>query len=289
MKSTTSELLLLLTSIIWGFAFVAQNKASQLIGPFMYNGLRMALGVLVLLPLFFPLIKKRDKKYKKSLILDSLICGLLLSIASNLQQIGIEYTSAGKAGFITSLYILLVPVISLFMGKKSDKKTWICVFMGLLGAFLLSFNGKEAINKGDLLVFLSSIFFSLHIITIDIRGKKYDGIELSTLQFFFASIFSIFVSILTESTTLGDIKIALWPIIYGGLFSCGIAYTLQVVGQKNTPATKATLLLSLESVFSSIGGALILSERMTGKEIIGSAILFVSVVVAQIKTPQKKA
>lgn len=288
MKSSVSSFLLLLTSFIWGFAFVAQSQVTSLLGPFIYNGIRMILGAIVLLPLFIPLIKKRDKKYIKSLLIDSLICGLLLALASNLQQEGITYTSAGKAGFITSLYILLVPVISLLMGKKSSTKTWICVLTGLVGAFLLSISSTETINKGDAIVFLSSIVFSLHIIAIDKLGKKYNGIELSTLQFFFAGLSSLIVSFFFERTTLDAILSCAWPIIYGGVFSCGIAYTLQVVGQKYTSPTKATLLLSLESVFSALGGALLLSERMSEKEIIGASILFLSVLIAQLPDKKKK-
>ena len=285
MKKTYSSLILLLTALIWGLAFVSQSEASGVVGPLGYNGLRMILGSVVLIPLFIRETRGKDSRYFRSLFRDGAICGLLLGCASFFQQWGIEYTSAGKAGFITSLYILIVPVVSLFLGKRNSGRTWICVLTGLVGAFLLSVSGSEGIGKGDALVFVCAVIFALHVLTIDRVGKKYSGPELSCVQFFTAGVGAFILSLIFEDNTVNEIHSALVPILYGGIGSCGIAYTLQIIGQKDTPPTKATLILSLESVFSAIGGALILHERMETREIIGCVILFVSVLIAQL--PEK--
>ncbi len=287
MKKTYSSLILLLTALIWGLAFVSQSEASGVVGPLGYNGLRMILGSLVLLPLFITETRRKDKEYFRSLFRDGALCGLLLGTASFFQQWGIGYTSAGKAGFITSLYILIVPVVSLFLGRKNSPRTWICVLTGLVGAFLLSVSSSEGIGKGDALVFVCAVVFALHVLTIDRVGKKYSGPELSCVQFFTAGAGAFILSLLFEDNTVKEMESALIPILYGGIGSCGIAYTLQIIGQKDTPPTKATLILSLESVFSAVGGAVLLHERMQPKEITGCLILFISVLIAQL--PEKSS
>lgn len=263
-------------------AFVSQSQASGYLGALGYNGSRMLLGFLTLLPFIITSLRKKERKDILPLLGDGLIAGILLSLASFFQQKGIESTTAGKAGFITSLYILIVPVISLFMGKKISKKIWLCVLTGLIGAYLLSSGGESALNKGDGLVFISAFLFSFHVLFIDKVGKKYNSIELSAFQFLFAGALAFTLSLFFETNTTADYKAALIPVLYGGIFSCGIAYTLQIVGQKYTEATKATLILSLESVFSLLGGVVILKERMNTTEIIGSVILFLSVVAAEL-------
>lgn len=263
-------------------AFVSQSQASGYLGALGYNGSRMLLGFLTLLPFIITSLRKKDRKDILPLLRDGLIAGILLSLASFFQQKGIESTTAGKAGFITSLYILIVPVISLFMGKKISKKIWLCVLTGLIGAYLLSSGGESALNKGDGLVFISAFLFSFHVLFIDKVGKNYNSIELSAFQFLFAGALAFTLSLFFETNTTADYKAALIPVLYGGIFSCGIAYTLQIVGQKYTEATKATLILSLESVFSLLGGVVILKERMNTTEIIGSVILFLSVVAAEL-------
>lgn len=286
MKESSSALILLLTSLIWGSTFVFQSEATGAVGPLCYNGLRMMLGFIVLLPLFIKSIKGRSREEMKTLILDGFVCGILLGAASFFQQYGIEFTTAGKAGFITSLYILIVPVISLAFGKHNSARTWICVGTGLVGAFLLSINGNEGIGKGDLMIFICAVLFSFHVMYIDRVSHRYKGVELSALQFFFAGAIATLLSLIFENNTYEGIRTALVPILYGGIGSCGIAYTLQIIGQKNMNATKATLILSLESVFSAVGGALILKETMTGREIAGSVILFLSVLCAEL--PERK-
>ncbi len=281
MKKTASSLILLLTAAIWGFAFVSQSQAGDAIGALCYNGLRMLLGFIVLLPLLVKNLKENKSDFC-SLLSDGLIAGILLFAASFFQQKGIETTSAGKAGFITSLYILFVPIISLFFGKKNSLKTWVFIFTGLFGAFLLSYDGSNGISSGDILVFISAVLFSFHVLFIDKAGKKHNSVSLSAVQFLFAGLIAFILSLIFENNSIESIKSVTIPILYGGIGSCGIAYTLQIVGQKNTEPTKATLILSLESVFSAIGGALILGEVMSIREIIGCAVLFISVLGAQI-------
>ncbi len=288
MKKIYSSLILLLTAVIWGFAFVSQSQASSLLGPLGYNSLRMLLGFIVLLPLLIKNTRGKKKDEIIQLLGDAFICGILLASASYFQQKGIEYTTAGKAGFITSLYILIVPVISLFFGKRNSLKTWLCVISGLFGAFLLSINGRSGINRGDGLVFISAVLFSLHVMFIDRVSKRNDGVSLSALQFFFAGSIAFILSLFFENNTIQNVRSAIIPILYGGIGSCGIAYTLQIIGQKYTPPTEATLILSLESVFSAVGGALILSERMSGRELIGCIILFLSVIVAELPEPKRE-
>ncbi len=286
MKETSSALILLLTALIWGSTFVFQSEASASVGPLCYNGLRMLLGFIVLLPLLIRSIKGKNGKEMKELVKDGFVCGILLFSASFFQQYGIEFTTAGKAGFITSLYILIVPVISLAFGKRNTLKTWLCVATGLLGAFLLSINGREGLGKGDAFIFICAVLFSLHVMYIDHVSGRYRGVELSAVQFFFAGTIACILSLFFEKNTTGGIRDALVPILYGGIGSCGIAYTLQIIGQKNMNATKATLILSLESVFSALGGALILKETMSAREIAGAVILFISVVCAEL--PERK-
>ncbi len=288
MNSFQASLILLLTALIWGLAFVAQSEASSLIGPLCYNGLRMLLGFLVLLPLFLSSIKKMKREQKKALLKDGVICGLLLFLASFFQQKGIEFTTAGKAGFITSLYILFVPVISFFLGRKSPIRIWLCVISGLVGAFLLSFDTSGRINRGDVLVFISSLLFALHVLFIDKKGKKYSGVELSAVQFLTAGSCALLLSLIFEENTTAAIGSSIVPVLYGGIGSCGIAYTLQIIGQKYTDATRATLILSLESVFSALGGALLLSETMSVRQITGCSILFLSVLAAELPEKAKR-
>ena len=290
MKERNAILLLLITSLIWGFAFVAQSNAADSIGPLTYNGVRMLIGAMALLPLTYKKLKVhlKDKAYTKKLIKAGLLCASCLGCASVLQQAGIAYTTAGKAGFITSLYMLIVPIISLFLGKRISKKVWICVFAGIVGAYLLSMNEGFSIAKGDFLVLLCAIVFALHIMVIDYFGKDVDGVELSQMQFFFAGIVCVILMFFFEDVNFRAIKSVSGAILYSGVMSCGVAYTLQIVAQKHVSPAPATLTMSLESVWAAIGGALILGERMTIKEVIGCCILFSAVVVSQLPEKIKK-
>ena len=290
MKERNAILLLLITSLIWGFAFVAQSNAADSIGPLTYNGVRMLIGAMALLPLTYKKLKVhlKDKTYTKKLVKAGILCASCLGCASVLQQAGIAYTTAGKAGFITSLYMLIVPIISLFLGKRISKKVWTCVFAGIVGAYLLSMNEGFTIAKGDFLVLLCAIVFALHIMVIDHFGKDVDGVELSQMQFFFAGIVCFILMFFFEDVNFSAIKSVSGAILYSGIMSCGVAYTLQIVAQKHVSPAPATLTMSLESVWAAIGGALILGERMTIKEVIGCCILFSAVVVSQLPEKIKK-
>ena len=295
-KRIISNILLLVTALIWGSSFVAQ-KAGTALEPFTYNGIRTLVGGISLVPVILILSKVgKDKsaeavpKDKKSLIIGGIVCGTFLAIASNLQQFGMYFDAdAGKAGFITALYIMIVPILGMFLGKRVRPLVWFCVLLGACGFYLLTIAGKGVgltIEKGDLFILLCAVLFSCHILAIDHFSPKCDGVKLSCLQFFVAGGLSFIMMLVFESPSLNQILDCWFPIIYAGVFSCGIAYTLQVVAQKNAEPTAASLILSLESVFAVISGAILLGERMTGYEIFGCVVIFIAVILAQL--PQKE-
>ena len=295
-KRIISNILLLVTALIWGSSFVAQ-KAGTALEPFTYNGIRTLVGGISLVPVILILSKvgkgkaaEAAPKDKKSLILGGIVCGTFLAIASNLQQFGMYFDAdAGKAGFITALYIMIVPILGMFLGKRVRPLVWFCVLLGACGFYLLTIAGKGVgltIEKGDLFVLLCAVLFSCHILAIDHFSPKCDGVKLSCLQFFVAGGLSFIMMLIFESPDINQILDCWFPIIYAGVFSCGIAYTLQVVAQKNAEPTAASLILSLESVFAVISGAILLGERMTGYEILGCVVIFIAVILAQL--PQKE-
>ena len=295
-KRIISNILLLVTALIWGSSFVAQ-KAGTALEPFTYNGIRTLVGGISLVPVILILSKvgkgkaaEAAPKDKKSLILGGIVCGTFLAIASNLQQFGMYFDAdAGKAGFITALYIMIVPILGMFLGKRVRPLVWFCVLLGACGFYLLTIAGKGVgltIEKGDLFVLLCAVLFSCHILAIDHFSPKCDGVKLSCLQFFVAGGLSFIMMLIFESPDINQILDCWFPIIYAGVFSCGIAYTLQVVAQKNAEPTAASLILSLESVFAVISGAILLGERMTGYEIFGCVVIFIAVILAQL--PQKE-
>lgn len=283
MKERNAAFLLLLTAFIWGLSFVAQSLSSDLIGPFTFNSIRFFLGAAVLIPFALPGIRKASAEngwWKRTLTAGA-VCGLCLASASVTQQIGISYSGAGKGGFITSTYIVIVPFISLIFGKKIEKKTWLSALIAIAGMYLLCMSQGTSISTGDLWLILCAILFSFHIIAIDRLGKNTDGITMSMMQFLVAGILTL-PGLFIENNGLGTVLSAWLPLLYSGVFSCGIAYTLQVVAQKHVQPQKAVLLLSLESVFSAIGGALLLAERMTGWQLAGCALVFAAVLIAEL-------
>ena len=284
MKERNAVLLLLLTSFIWGLSFVAQSVSTESIGAFTFNGIRMVLGAIVLIPVAFKTLKihVKDKAYMKRTIKGGLLMGLFLAAASMTQQIGIETTDAGKAAFMTSLYMIIVPFISRIFGKKIEKKIWVCALIALAGMYMLCLSGGMSISRGDLYLFACAILFSCHILVIEKVSKDSDGVELSMFQFFFGGLMCLIGMLIFERPDLSSIKEASLPLAYAGFLSCGVAYTLQTVAQKYVQASKATLALSLESVWAAIGGALILSERLSLNELIGCALVFLAVLLAQI-------
>ena len=296
-KRIISNILLLVTALIWGSSFVAQ-KAGTALEPFTYNGIRTLVGGISLVPVILILSKvgkgkaaEAAPKDKKSLILGGIVCGTFFAIASNLQQIGMYFDAdAGKAGFITALYIMIVPILGMFLGKRVRPLVWFCVLLGACGFYLLTIAGKGVgltIEKGDLFVLLCAVLFSCHILAIAHFSPKCDGDKLSCLQFFVAGGLSFIMMLIFESPDINQILDCWFPIIYAGVFSCGIAYTLQVVAQKNAEPTAASLILSLESVFAVISGAILLGERMTGYEIFGCVVIFIAVILAQLPLKEK--
>lgn len=284
------SILLFLTATIWGVAFVAQSAGMAYVGPFTYNAARSILGGLVLLPCILILDKVRGaeeensskSQEKKVLILGGFCCGVILFAASSLQQFGIQYTSVGKAGFITALYILLVPIIGLFMHKKVGMKVWAGVAFAVCGLYLLCMGNGLRLGKGDALVLMCALLFSFHILVIDHFSPKVDGVRMSCIQFWVCGVLSIICCFLFETPELRSILAAWKPICYGGVMSCGVAYTLQIVGQKGMNPTVASLILSLESVVSAVAGFLILHQMMSRRELLGCCFMVVAIVLAQL-------
>ena len=286
--------MLLLTAFIWGTAFVAQSVGMDYLEPFTFNGVRCLIGAIALLPCiwFFNRGKEKENKVndenaKRDLIKGGIACGILLFAASSLQQIGLVYTAAGKAGFITAFYIVLVPVFGIFLHKKIGWKVWTAVAIALAGLYFLCITEAFTIGVGDIYVFLCALIFSVHILVVDHYAPKVDGVKLSCIQFLVAGIVSIPFMLILESPKMGNMMTSWFPLIYAGVFSCGIAYTLQILGQKNVNPAGASLILSLESCFSVLSGWVILGERLSARETIGCIMMFAAIILAQI--PDKKS
>ena len=285
---------LLLTAFIWGTAFVAQSVGMDYLEPFTFNGVRCLIGAIALLPCiwFFNRGKEKENKVndenaKRDLIKGGIACGILLFAASSLQQIGLVYTAAGKAGFITAFYIVLVPVFGIFLHKKIGWKVWTAVAIALAGLYFLCITETFTIGVGDIYVLLCALIFSVHILVVDHYAPKVDGVKLSCIQFLVACIVSIPFMLILESPKMGNMMTSWFPLIYAGVFSCGIAYTLQILGQKNVNPAVASLILSLESCFSVLSGWVILGERLSARETIGCIMMFAAIILAQI--PDKKS
>lgn len=304
-KKLRGNLMLLLTAFIWGSSFVAQRAGMDYIEPFTFNGIRSIIGGLVLIPVIFLLTKldnrntddeqqdqqlaeKDQKSEKKVLIIGGLCCGTALFIASSLQQIGVAYTTAGKAGFITALYVILVPIMGLLLGKKVRPIVWLCLVFFVIGLYLLCMKGGFSLSKGDFLVLLCACFFAVHILVIDYFSPKTDGVKLSCIQFLVCGIISLVPMFAVETPVLSRVLDCWLPILYAGVLSCGVAYTLQVVAQKDTNPTIASMLLSLESVFAVIAGVIILQEQISMRELIGCVLMFAAIVVAQLPSREER-
>ena len=287
-----NALLLAFTAFIWGTAFVAQSVGMEYIGPFTFNGVRSIIGAFTLLPCIL-FQKKSCRKIieegssRKDLVVGGLLCGALLFVASSLQQIGIKYTSAGKAGFITSCYIVIVPLIGIFMKKTSGWKIWAAVVLALAGLYCLCITDGFTVGKGDIFIFLCAMAFSAHILVIDYFSPMVNGIVLSCIQFLVCGVASIPCMFAFETPDMAAIISAWMPVLYAGVLSCGVAYTLQIIGQRNVNPTIASLILSLESCFSVLAGWVILHEKLSIKESLGCVLMFVAIILAQL--PDKKA
>lgn len=286
--------ILMLTAFIWGTGFVAQSVGMDYLEPFTFNGVRCLIGGVALLPCILLLDKINDKAdkpagTKKDLAAGGIACGLLLFAASSLQQMGIQYTSAGKAGFITAFYIVFVPVLGIFLKKKIGWKVWAAVVLALAGLYFLCITESFTIGKGDILIFLCALVFSAHILVIDHFSPKVDGVKMSCIQFFVCGVVSLPFMFLLETPRMVAIFDAWAPILYAGVLSCGVAYTLQIVGQKNVNPAIASLLLSLESCFSVLAGWVVLGERLSPREAVGCVLMFVAIILAQLPDKKKEA
>lgn len=288
MNKTTlrNSLFLLLTAAIWGFAFVAQRKGMDYVGPFMFSGARAMLGGLVLLPFVAAREasnrRKQIKPNRRALIFGGLLCGTVLFLASSLQQHGILYTSVGKSGFITAFYIVLVPIFGLFLKRKTSALVWVSALIALGGLYLLCINDELGVNIGDLLTLGCAALFAVHILVIDRFAPQTDGVTLSAVQFFVNSVLACACALIFERPSLAAILRAWAPLLYAGVMSCGVAYTLQIIGQKGMNPAVASLILSLESCIAVLAGWLLLEQSLSARELIGCGIMLAAIVLAQI-------
>lgn len=290
---TKNAFMLVLTAFIWGTAFVAQSMGMDYLGPFTFNGVRSLIGGAALLPCiaFLKLLNGKNTAAfingnRKDLLIGGIACGLLLFAATSLQQIGIQYTTAGKAGFITAFYIVIVPVLGIFLRKRIGWKVWIAVVIALFGLYFLCITEHFTVGKGDILIFVCALIFSLHILVIDRFSPKVDGVKMSCIQFFVCGIASLPFMFALETPKI-EAMIAGWmPLLYAGVLSCGVAYTLQIIGQKNVNPAVASLILSLESCFSVLAGWVVLGERLSVRESVGCVLMFAAIILAQM--PEKK-
>lgn len=284
-----SNLLLLLTAMIWGFAFVAQRVGMEYIGPYTYNAVRFALGGLSLYPLIIYLKhKNRNEPQEKHLFVrqkrvGGLLLGLVLFSAASLQQVGLQYTTAGKSGFITGLYVVFVPLMGVFFRHKTSIFLWIAVLFAAVGMYLLSVTSLGTFSYGDMLTFFSALFWTVHVLLTGYLSPKMDSIKLAQTQFFVCALLCSIVAICIEPIDLSQVFRAYIPILYGGLLSVGVAYTLQVVVQKTAHPTYSAVILSLESLFAAIGGWIILNETLSLRSIIGCGLMLIGMMIAQIR------
>jgi len=290
-ETFASDGLLLITALIWGLAFVAQRKGMEFIGPFTYNGIRFALGGLSLLPLLIYRYRKGNLNLsfrgkpdsRQKLLMSGISLGLLLFGGASLQQVGIVYTTAGKAGFITGLYVILVPLAGIFLGQRNKLKIWLGAILALSGMYFLSITGDFSISPGDLLVLFSAFFWTAHVLLIGWLSPKSDSLILAGMQFTVCSMLSLITAFFTEIISLTTILQAAVPILYGGILSVGVAYTLQVVAQKKANPAYASIILSLESVFAGIGGYLLLGETLNSRGLLGCCLMFSGMLIAQLR------
>ena len=292
-KEWKSSLMLLLTAAIWGVAFVAQSVGMDYIGPFTFNAIRSLVGGLVLIPCIWLLNRKKPAAQEdtpaqsdRTLFIGGICCGVALAVASSLQQMGIQYTSVGKARFITALYIVIVPLLGLLFKRRVSGLIWVAVVIAVGGMYLLCITEGFSVGKGDLLVMASAFCFSAHILIIDYFSPKADGVKMSCIQFLVCGLLCAVPMLIMERPSLPQILAAWMPLIYAGVFSCGVGYTLQIVGQRHIDPTIASLILSLESVISVLAGWVILGQKLTVRELIGCILVFCAIILAQL--PQKE-
>ncbi len=285
-----SEGLLLLSAVIWGFSFVAQRVGMRYVGPFTFNAVRFALGSIVLIPFAVAALRRRssqktdDGTWKRIALLGGAVAGTVIFIGVSFQQTGIQYTTAGKAGFITGLYVVLVPVLGLAIGRRTSAGTWIGVLLAAVGLYLLSFTGAFSISKGDLIVLGGTVFWAVHVLLISVLIHRTDAVLLAMIQFAACALLSFAAALIFEKIEIAGIISATVPILYGGLMSVGVAYTLQVIAQRRTPPAHAAIILSLETVFAALGGWIVLGEVIPARGLAGCALMLLGIIVSQVGT-----
>ena len=293
-KTIQGCLILLLTTVIWGCAVVAQSVGMDHIGPFTFQAVRCLLGVLALLPVIFLFdLKKTDGKNYISRWCDpklwkaGILCGIALFVASGAQQVGLIDTDAGKAGFLTSMYIVIVPFLGLFFRKKLSPATVLGVLVAVAGLYLVSGAGATGMAPSDMLMVLCAFAFAVQIVLVERLGMDMDGLRLNCVQCLVCSILSAVVMAFTEAPVLGDLINCALPLAYAGCLSMGVAYSLQIIGQQKVDSVPAAIIMSLESVFAALAGWLLLNERMSPRELTGCGLLFTAVILSQIPARKK--
>jgi len=278
---------MLLAAAIWGFAFVAQREGMETMGPFLFNTARFFIGTVFLLPIVWYLSKKKKistgkETSTKKLWVAGTVAGLFLFTASSFQQVGIQYTTAGKAGFITGLYIFFVPLIGIFFGQRTGSGTWLGAFIAVIGLYLLSINEDFSIARGDLLQLICAVFFAAHVLVIGYVAKRMDPLKLSLIQYFVSGVLSFFIAVAIEVITWQMIVDTAIPLLYAGIMSIGVGYTLQVVAQQHAKSSHAAIILGLEGAFAVLGGWLILDENLSTRGLIGCGLMLSGMFLSQL-------
>ncbi len=286
-QAIKADLLMLIAAVIWGFAFVAQREGMETMGPFLFNGVRFLIGVVALSPVVWYLSKKPQPDHKaevstKKLLIAGTMAGLLLFIAISFQQYGLQFTTAGKAGFITGLYIFFVPLIGLFFGQKTGSGTWLGATIALIGLYLLSIKEDFSIAEGDLPQLICAVFFASHVLYIGYFAKLMDPLKLSLVQYVVTGILSLLIAIVVELITWDMIMETAIPLLYAGVMSTGIAYTLQVVAQQHAHSSHAAIILSLEGAFAVLGGWLLLDEYLSTRGLFGCGLMLTGMFLSQL-------
>ncbi len=286
-----SEGLLLLAAVIWGFAFVAQRMGMRHVGPFTFNAVRFALGSLALVPFAVTAARRRrtgggndGSGWMRTALIGGAISGIVIFLGASFQQAGLVYPTAGKAGFITGLYVVLVPILGLAIGKMTSAGTWIGILLAAAGLYLLSFTGTLSISRGDLIVLAGTLFWAIHVLLISVLIHRTEAVVLAMIQFSVCAILSFAAAFLFEKIEISGILDATVPILYGGLLSVGVAYTLQVIAQRKTPPSHAAIILSLETIFAALGGWVVLGEVIPARGLVGCALMLLGIMVSQIGT-----
>jgi len=286
-QAIKADILMLIAAAIWGFAFVAQRQGMETMGPFLFNTARFFIGVAVLSPLIWYLSKKKKSSNKvevstKKLIFAGTIAGLFLFAASSFQQVGLQYTTAGKAGFITGLYIFFVPLIGLFLGQKTGSGTWLGAIIALIGLYLLSIKEDFSIAEGDLFQLVCAVFFAAHVLVIGYLAKRMDPLKLSLVQYCISGVLSLFIAVAIEVITWDMIVDTAIPLLYAGVMSIGVGYTLQVVAQQHAKSSHAAIILGLEGAFAVLGGWLLLDEYLSTRGLVGCGLMLTGMFLSQL-------